>query len=186
MNILKFISLAGLLLLGGCRNPSSGPLLLGRGVPFVLRAPAKGPRLFTTQEVLFRLPGGQEELLLTSLENDAEHLSIVCSTPMGMTLFTLQLRGGTLTVDARVPLPKAMDPRFLPALIQLSDWPLEDLRKGLQPDASLEDEGQVRILRRKGRTILTLRREGTAPPYRRTILEIPSASMGAVITTLED
>ncbi len=186
MRIFRFLPLLGLLLLGGCRNPASGPLLLGRGVPFVLRAPAEGPRRFTTQEVRFRMPDGTEELLVTSVENDGERMSIVASTPMGQTLFTVLLRQGVVTLDARVPLPKAFDPRLLPALIQFSDWPLEELRKGLRPDASLEDEGDVRILRRKGKTVLTLRREGTAPPYRRTTLQIPSASVSAVITSLED
>ncbi len=182
MRFLRFFPLIGLLLLGGCRNPGSGPLMLGRGVSFVLRAPAEGPRLFSTREVLFRLPGGQEERLITSLENDGERLSIVCSSPMGMTLFIVQLRQGLVTVDARVPLPKALDPRLLPALIQLSEWPLEDLRRGLNPEASLDEEGPQRILRRKGKILLILKREGA----RRTTLEIPSVSMSAVITSLDE
>lgn len=170
------------LFLGGCRNPASGPLMLGRGVPFVLRAPANGPRLFTTQDVLFRLPNGTEERMLTTLENDGERMTFVCSSPMGMTLFTLQLQEGAVTMDARVPLPKALDPRILPALIQIAEWPLEDLRKGLNPDATLEEQGHVRTLRRKGKILLSLRREGA----RRILLEIPSVPVSAVITTLED
>jgi hypothetical protein len=159
---------------------------LGRGVPFVLRSPSEGPKLFTTQEVIFQLPGDREELLVTSLENDADHLSIVASSPMGQTLFTLQLKQAIVALDARVPLPKEFDPRLLPALIQFANWPLDSVRQGLEADAVLQEEGQVRTLRRKGRTILTLRREGTAPPYRKITLEIPSASIRAVITTLED
>jgi len=136
--------------------------------------------------VVFQLPGGREEILVASLENDADHMSIVASSPMGQTLFTLQLRQGTVTLDARVPLPKEFDPRLLPALIQFANWPLDDVRQGLEVDAHLQEENQVRTLSRKGRTVLTLRREGPAPPYRRIILEIPSASIRAVITTLED
>jgi len=186
MRLLRLLPLIGLLLAGGCKPPTDGPLWLGRGVPFVLRGPAEGPKFFASQEVLFHLPNGQEEQLVTSVENDGSRLSIVASTPMGLTLFTLQLQQGAVTLDKRVPLPRLFDPRLLPALIQLSDWPLEDLRKGLRPDATLEDEGQVRVLRRKGKTILTLKREGDAPPYRKTFLEIPSVSISAVITTLED
>jgi len=170
------------LLLLGCHRPESGPLLLGRGVPFVLRAPANGPRLFTTQEVLFRLPNGSEERLLATLENDGERMNIVCSTPLGMTLFTLRLTQSSFNVDARVSLPKALDPRLLPALIQFAEWPLEDLRRGLAPDASLEEKDGVRILSRKGKLLLSLRREGA----RRITLDIPAASVSAVITTLED
>jgi hypothetical protein len=156
--------------------------MLGRGVPFVLRAPADGPRIFTTQEVLFRLPNGSEERLLATLENDGERMNIVCSSPLGMTLFTITLRQGTVTVDARVPLPKALDPRLLPALIQFAEWPLEDLRRGLAPDASLEEKDGVRTLSRKGKLLLSLRREGA----RRITLEIPAANVSAVITTLEE
>ena len=101
MKILRLIPLFGLLLLGGCRTPSSGPIWLGRGVPFVLRPPSEGPKLFTTQEVIFQLPEGREERLLTSMENDSDRLSIVASSPMGQTLFTLQLRQGAVTLDAR-------------------------------------------------------------------------------------
>jgi len=186
MKLLRLWPLLALSLLAACRPPSSGPLWLSRGVPFELRAPANGPRFFSSQEVVFHLPDGHEEQLITSVENDGEHLSIVASTPMGLTLFTLQLKAGKVTVDERVPLPKVFDPRLLPALVQLSDWPLEDLRRGLRADASLEDEGNVRTLRRKGKVILTLKREGTAPPYRKNVLEIPSVSVSAVITTLED
>ena len=186
MKFSRLLPLLGLLLLGACRPAANGPLYLGRGVPFVLRSPADGPPFFASQEVLFRLPDGKEEQLVTSVENDGDHLAVVASTPMGLTLFTLQLKQGVVTLDERVPLPKLFDPRLLPALIQLSNWPLEDLRKGLRPDATLDDEGDIRILRRKGKTVLTLRREGAAPPYRKTLLEIPSASISAVITTLED
>ena len=174
------------LCLGGCRNPSTGPLLLGRGVPFVLRSPSEGPKLFATQEVVFQLPGDREEMMVSSLENDADHMSIVASSPMGQTLFTLQLRHGTATLDARVPLPKEFDPRLLAALLQFANWPLEDVRKGFAADTILQEEDQVRTLRRKGQIVLTLRREGDAPPYRRITLEIPSASIRAIITTLED
>lgn len=186
MKILQLIPLFGLLLLGGCRTPSSGPIWLGRGVPFVLRPPSEGPKLFTTQEVIFQLPEGREERLLTYMENDSDRLSIVASSPMGQTLFTLQLRQGIVTLDARVPLPKGFDPRLLLALIQIANWPLDDVRKGLKADALIQDEGQVRTLRLKGRTLLTLRREGTAPPFREIWMEIPPASIRAVITTLED
>jgi len=174
------------LVLTGCRNPASGPLLLGRGVPFVLRAPAEGPKFFSTQEVRFQMPDGSEELLVTSVENDAEHMSIVASTPMGQTLFTIQLKQGTALIDQRIPLPKRFDPRLLPALVQLANWPLEDLRKGLEVSTTLEEIGEVRELRRKGRIVLTLRREGQPPCFKKVTMDIPAVSLRATITTLED
>lgn len=174
------------LLLVGCRPPATGPLLLGRGVPFALRAPADGPAFFSTQEVRFLMPDGSEELLVTTVENDAERMSIVASTPMGQTLFTIQVHQGTVVIDKRIPLPQRFDPRLLPALIQLASWPLEEARKGLGPGATLEETGEVRELRRKGRTVLTLRREGPAPLFTKITLDIPAASLRAIITTLEE
>lgn len=185
---MKWFWLVPLFALGllGCRPPANGPLYLGRGVPFVLRAPADGPRLFSTQSVRFMMPDGSEELLVTSVENTPERMSIVASTPMGQTLFTIQLQQGAVTVDKRIPLPQMFDPRLLPALIQLANWPLEDLRKGLDPGTTLEEAGELRELRRKGRTVLTLRREGQAPNFKTVTLDLPAASIRAIITTLED
>lgn len=185
---MKFIWIVPLfaLLLLGCRPPASAPLYLGRGVPFELRAPAEGPKFFSTQEVRFQMPDGSEELLVTSVENDAERMSIVASTPMGQTLFTIQLQGGAVIVDKRIPLPQRFDPRLLPALIQLGTWPLENLRKSLAPGTTLEETGEVRELRRKGRTVLTLHREGQPPLFKKITLDIPTASIRAIITTLED
>lgn len=160
--------------------------MLGPGVPFVLRTPAEGPLLFATQEVSLQLPGGRKERLIASLENDADHMNIVASSPMGQTLFILQLSQGTVRLDARVPLPKAFDPRLLPALLQFTNWPLEEVRKGLGAGAELHDDQQTRSLHRKGQIILTLQREGEAPPYRRITLAMPLASIRAIITTLED
>jgi len=185
MKVLWLAPLVALALIG-CRNPANGPLMLGRGVPFALRAPADGPKLFSTQEVRFHMPDGSEELLVTSVENDAERMSIVASTPMGQTLFTIQLKQGAVLVDKRSPLPQMFDPRLLPALIQLANWPLEELRKGLEANATLDENGEVRELRRKGRTVLTLRREGQPPLFKKVTLDIPSASIRATITTLED
>lgn len=185
MRLIWLAPLLALCLLG-CRNPATGPLMLGRGVPFALRAPADGPAFFSTQDVRFLMPDGSEERLVTSVENTAERMSIVASTPMGQTLFTVQLQQGQVVVDKRIPLPDRFDPRLLPALIQLGSWPLEAVRKGLEPGTTLEETGDVRELRRKGRLVLTLRREGPAPKFKVVTLDIPAASIRAIITTLED
>jgi len=181
-----FASLLVLCLLPGCRPSPGGPLYLARGVRFELRAPAGGPAFFQSQDVRFQLPGGQEEQLITAVENDAVHTSVVASSPLGLTLFTLQLKDGQVTLDQRVPLPDRFDPRLLPALIQLANWPLEDLQQGLSPGAVLEEEGALRTLRLKGKIVLTLKREGEVPPYGKVSLEIPAHGIRAEITTLQE
>ena len=183
---MRTLWLGLLLLIPGCRVPTTGPVRLARGVPFVLRAPEAGPKFFASQEVVFHPPGGGAETLLTAVENDGKRLSIVASTPVGLTLFTVQVQGGAATVDARVPLPARLDPRLLPALVQLANWPLEDLRLGLEAGALLQDAGPVRTLSRKGRVVLTLTRDGQAPPFRSVAVAIPALGITLDIRTLEE
>ncbi|BDU71447.1 DUF3261 domain-containing protein [Mesoterricola silvestris] len=155
-------------------------------LPYRLQPASTGPRCFANQEVVFRRPGAQPERLLTTVENDGRRLSIVASSPLGQTLFVLRVEDGPAVLDARVPLPEAFDPNLLPALIQLSDWPLEEARKGLAPGMELREEGALRTLLRKGRTLLTLDRKGAEPPYRAILLRVPPMDLEATITTLDD
>lgn len=188
-SLLAFVLLLAL----GCRaiparppcGSASEPIPLSRGLNYVLQAPEAGPDLFTTQEVVFELPGGQTQTLVTTLENGGRRMGIVASTPLGQTLFTVQVQDGQWKVDARVPLPREFDPRLLAALVQLGNWPLDAVRRGLGPGAELVEEGSRRILRRKGRVLLSLDRDGDAPPFRSLALEIPSLHVKAVIRTLE-
>lgn len=169
---------AAVLLLAGCR-----PRL---DFPYALRPARTGPAVFANQEVLFKLPGGRIERLLTTVENTGDKASVVASTVLGQTLLILTWTDGPAQVDARVPLPPELDPRFLATLIELSDWPLDEARRGLPEGAELLETGPVRTLRRGGRALLVLEREGAAPPWRRVRLRFPAYGVEAEITTLED
>jgi hypothetical protein len=185
---MKTLWLVPWLLLGlaGCRPPTMTPVYVDRGVPFLLRAPQTGPAFTATQELVFQEPDGRLNRLITSLENNADHMGLVASAPLGQLLFILDVRQGSVAQDVRVPLPKQFDPRLLPALVQLADWPLEEARHGLQRDAELLEEGNLRTLRRKGSVVLTIRREGSAPPFQKVIFDLPLLHIHAVMTTLED
>lgn len=187
MMTIRVLTLFSLLLLaGGCRAPHTGPLRLARGAVFSLRGPAAGPVFFASQEVRITLPDGQEETLLTAVENDHHRMSVVASTPFGQTLFTVQITPETTRVDPRLPLPPGLDLRLVPALVQLANWPLDDLFTGLGPGLELVDEGAVRILRHRGKVLLRLTREGSAPPFRTVTLELPGQKVRAQIRTIED
>jgi hypothetical protein len=136
--------------------------------------------------VVFRLPGGRSERFLTTVENDGRRLSVVASSPMGQTLFILRTDGGPVELDARVPLPAEFDPVLLPTLIQLTDWPLEEARRGLPRGAELREEGPRRTLYRNAKPLLVIDREGDAPPYRHVSIRIPPVGLEAEITTLDD
>ncbi len=178
MKALLALSLA--LLLGGCRPLEPGSTLLAPRTAFHLRPPAEGPRIFETQEVVFELPDGRTETLLTTVENGPEALSVVASTPLGQTLFVIRMEGDSPKVDARIPLPQGLDPLLVPALIQFSRWPLASVRKGLGPGVEVREEGTERWLVRGGRVLWRQRRdpEGLS-------LENPALRIRARIRILE-
>ena len=155
-------------------------------MPFRLCPPEAEPDFFATQQVEFTLPGGHRELLLAAVENKGGVLSMVASTPMGQTLFTIRVQSGTATVDARVPLPAQLDPRLLPALVQFSLWPEEVLRAGLAPGVRLEQDGARRTLLRKGKVVWTVLREGEGPAYAGLTLENPAQGVTLRIRSLEE
>ena len=172
-------------LLMGCRNAESPQVYLAPGVPFRLCPPREGPALFLTQEVVFRLPGGGEETALAALENKGGTFTVVASSPMGQTLFIVQVKGAEVTVDARIPIPGDLEPRVLPALVQMVLWPAASVRQGLGPGVELLEAGPVRSLVRKGRTIWTATRTGQGALPETVVLENPGLHLRVQIRNLE-
>ena len=172
-------------LLLGCRQPQSPEVYLAPGVPFRLCPPREGPGMFLTQEVVFRLPGGGEETAIAVLENKGGTFSVVASTPMGQTLFVVQVKGADVTVDARIPIPGDLDPRVLPALVQMVLWPAASVRQGLGPGVELLEAGPVRSLVRKGKTVRTATRAGQGELPETVILENPGLHLRVQIRNLE-
>jgi hypothetical protein len=168
--------------LTGCRGPE---VYLAPGIPFRLCPPREGPAMFLTQEVVFTLPGGAQETAIAVLENQGGQFSVVASTPMGQTLFIVQLKGAEVSVDARIAIPGDLDPRVLPALVQMVLWPLETVRRGLGPDVQLLEEGPRRSLVRKGRVVWTATRTGPGDPPSALLLENPGLHLSVHIRNLE-
>lgn len=173
-------------LLVGCRPPHATEVYLAPGVPFRFCPPQEAAPIFLTQEVVFRLPGGAEEIAQATLENRDGVFTMVASTPMGQTLFVVQVKGTGVTVDARIPIPGDLDPRVLPALVQFSIWPVEAVRRGLGPDTQLVEEGPRRSLVRKGKTVWVVTRTGEDWPPKNLLLENPGLHLSARIRTLDE
>lgn len=142
-----------------------------------------GPTFFANQLVVVTLPDGSEQSLLCTVESNPDKLTVVASTPLGQTIFTATLRKGITSVEAHLPLPAKADPRMLLAAIQLAEWPLEDVRKGLQGKLELKEEGPLRILLKGGRPFLLVRRERV--PKDAVSLEIPEHRVKVMIIPLE-
>ena len=176
------LALAG----AGCRRPLAGAVYLAPGLPFRLCPPETGPEFFAIQELTFGFPGGRRETAVAAIENKGGNLSVVASTPLGQTLFTVQVRGRAVTVDARMPLPSGLDPALLPALVQFSLWPEAALRAGLEPGVRLEQDGPRRTLLLRGRAVWTVTRDGAAAPFKGLMLENPAMGLSVRIRTLEE
>jgi len=167
--------------LPGCRGPAAGEVVVAPEVTFRLCLPEAGPDFFALQEMAFSFPGGRRETAVAAIENKGGALTVVVSSPLGQTLFTVQVRGRTALVDARVPLPPGLDPQLLPALVQLALWPAEALRAGLAPGTTLQQDGPRRMLLRKGRAVWTITRDGAG-----LVLESPAQGLTVRVRTLED
>ena len=172
--------------LPGCRGPVAGEVMLAPEVTFRLCPPETGPAFFALQEMVFTFPGGRRETAVAAIENKDGVLTLVASSLLGQTLFTVQVRGRVALVDARVPLPPQLDPQLLPALVQFALWPAEALRASLEPGTTLEQDGPRRTLLRRGRVVWTVTRDGAAPPFRSLVLENPGLCLTVRIRTLED
>ncbi|MDR3670401.1 MAG: DUF3261 domain-containing protein [Holophaga sp.] len=184
----RFLAVTLLLLVlsgAGCRRPVPGEVYLAPGVPFRLCLPETGPDFFALQEVTFSFAGGRRETTMAAVENKGGLLSLVVSTPLGQTLFTVQVRGRAVLVDARIPLPPRLDPALLPALVQFSLWPEAAVRDGLEPGISFRQEGPRRTLLRRGQAVWTVTREGAAAPFQSLALESPALGLTVRIRTVE-
>jgi hypothetical protein len=141
--------------------------------------------MFITQEVVFQLPGGGQETAIAVLENRGGTFSVVASTPMGQTLFIVKVKGAEILVDTRIPIPGDLDPRVLPALVQMVMWPAAAVRQGLGPGVELLEEGPRRSLVRKGKTIWTATRIGSGDPPKELVLDNPGLHLSVHIRNLE-
>jgi hypothetical protein len=174
------------LLLAGCRQPAATQVYVAPGVPFRLRPPEAGPEFYALQEVIFTLPGGRQETAVAAIENRGGVLSMVASTPVGQTLFSIRLQGSAVALDLRVGIPGDLDPRVLPALVEFALWPAAAVEKGLGPGIRFRDQGDLRELLRKDKVVWSVLREGDPPAYRRLTLENPALGLRVQIRTLEE
>lgn len=93
-----------------------------------------------------------------------DRLTIVGLSPIGITLFTLVQRGGTVTLDSRLKEAAGFDPRYTLFDLYLSYWPTDVLdralkQNGLMLDVNARDGSRI-VLDANGKTVATV----TYPP----------------------
>jgi len=136
-----------------------------------------------TQIVRLRI-GERRETLVAALEVDADGLRMAGLTPLGQKL--LQLDYDNRAASVQSPAGARIDAVQLAALLQLALWPAASVRAGLSPALALEDDGGARRIVGGGAPVVSIRREGDAPPYRSVQLSVPGADLEMTVETVDD
>lgn len=152
------------LLAGGCmhRPPVDVPLAPPvRALPFTGVTPASPLRVTSQLTATFRRAGTtRSERMLVVLERRDAALHVVALAPTGIPLFTLtQHADGRLDTQLLAAAADLAPERIL-ADLQLCLWPLDLLRQHLPADFTVDQTATGRILRHRGRTLITVAYSG--------------------------
>jgi len=118
------------------------PALPGGG-HYCLQSSQAMPPFSVQQEVRISLKQ-QNEVMITSIETNADGINFVGLTPFGQKLLHVSYDNHAAT--SIVSPDKRLNPALMIALLQISLWPTETVRSGLSPDLTLEDHEQQRTL----------------------------------------
>jgi len=91
-----------------------------------------------------------------------EHSVRLALLGAGRTLARLQWDGQTLQAEQGTGWPPAIPAERVLSDLQLALWPLKALQAALPTDATLTDEGPLRVLRQRGLLVATVRDAGMA------------------------
>jgi hypothetical protein len=175
--------LALLLAIAACAGPDTRCASLPGGGRYCLQ-PTTAIAPFEAQQKVEAAFGGRRETMIAEIEADANGMRLVVLTPFGQKLVQIGFDNRDAQAMTR-PDPR-LDPALILALLQLALWPAEAVRAGLGERLALEEfDGQRRILM-DGNAILAVRYVGTAAPYRRLHLVLPSAGLELDVETLLD
>lgn len=131
---------------------------------------------------------GHHETLIVDIENDADGLRFVALTPFGQKLLQLSYDNHT-TNAAKLPGIKTdsrLSPAMLVALLQITLWPAEAVRRGLAAPLTLEENAGRRILANAGVPILSIEYRGAGAPWQLMHLNIPQLGIDIDVETLPE
>jgi len=137
--------------------PSASPLA---AVSFRLPPASLGRTLAWQQRLQITRQGRAQPPLDALLEADAQGLRLAL-LGTGQTLARLEWDGQSLRAEQAAGWPKEIPAESVLSDMQLALWPLAALQAALPADATLVDEGQLRVLRQHGTIVTTVRDPGT-------------------------
>lgn len=131
--------------------------------------------------------GQQQITLLTRIESDDKGLRFVGLSPFGQTLMSVSWENGVLRAQLPPALQGKLDPAALLALIQIAQWPEDQVRAGLGPQWEMTATSNRRRLQLTGQnnTMLDISWNGL-PPYERLSIVAPGANFRMDATRLDE
>lgn len=130
------------------------------GVSFRLPPASLGRTLAWQQRLQVTTRGQAQPALDALLEADAQGLRLAL-LGAGQTLARLDWDGRSLQAEQAAGWPKEIPAERVLSDMQLALWPLAALQAALPADATLADEGPLRVLRQRGAVVTTVRGAGT-------------------------
>jgi len=179
--LIHCIALASLLINVACTEQDPRCTRLPSGGRFCLQ-PTTALAAFDAQQIVEASFNGRKETLIIEMESGAEGLRLAGLTPFGHKI--LQIHYDNNTTIATTSPNVNIDPVLMISLLQLTLWPADAVRKGLDVEMILEESGNSRRILYRNETILTATRTGTKPPYDQIRLIIPSVKLEIDIRSL--
>lgn len=176
------MSLAGLLLVG-CATPDPGCVRLPGGGQYCLQSSSAAPAFSVRQQVTAQFKN-QREMLIADIDNSADSLDFTGLTPFGLTVFQASYDNRTATA-ARLP-DARLSPELLLGMLQLALWPADTVRRGLGPDAEVQDSPDGRRILVHKELLMELRHDASPLPYQRMQISWPALDMSLDIRTLAE
>lgn len=171
------------LMLSACANPPNGCTRLS-AEGWYCPAFVSWPEFSTEQATTVRFRG-QAMQLLTRVQSDRDGVRLVTLSPLGQTLINAAWQQGKLSVELPPGLAGKVDPRLIPALLEVALAPCETVRAGLGGGLSLKDsEGRRSISSSRGEVIL-INWRGTALPYEALRIDVPGLGLSIDSHTIE-
>lgn len=165
-----------------CNEPDPRCARLPSGGRYCLQ-PTSALAAFDAQQIAEISVDGRKETLVIEMESGPDGLRFVGLTPFGFKLLQLQFDNKHASVTSSAG--SHLDPVLLASLLQLTLWPAEIVRKGLDPEMSLEESGSYRRIFYRNEAVLIATRIGSKPPFERLHLSIPAVKLEIDIKSLD-
>jgi hypothetical protein len=179
---MKRLALLITIALGACAMPDPRCPALPEGGRYCLQSRAGLAPFDAMQNVRVR-QGKQDERMIATIEADARGLNFAGLTPYGQKI--LQLHCADTGGKAVLSPHERLDPGQLCALLQLTLWPTESVRAGLQSPLRLEESPGLRAVYAGETLVYSARYQDGNRPFDRMELRMPTIGLAIDIEEAE-